>query len=452
MALSDIVNVTITLESVRVTQAGFGIPLILASDCPAGFTERYRVYTEIGQLEDDGFSVTGATYLCASAIFAQDPHPTTVAVGRQALKPTLRWAVTPVATNSVNYAAEFNGNALSYDSDANATAAEIIAGLKSDIDALSLAVTVSDQTTYMRVVANSAGAWFNMKVATDHINLGRLAIAMDHADPGVATDLNAILDENPDFYVVLNNFNSQAMAVALAVWTEANGRMFICGTQDSKAISLSKANDTDQSSALSTPGALQKADYFRSAAIYHPDNSQFIDAAWAGSALWTDPGSETWAFKRLAGVDSYALTATQRTNLVAKAANFYETVAGVNVVSNTGTVASGEYIDTIRFRDWLKAVIESDIAAALIRASAAGKKIPYTDAGISTFQGIILARLQEGVTVGGLADDPAPKCTVPKASTVSTADKEARELNDVKFDGTLAGAVHSINISGRLSV
>jgi len=187
MALSDIVTVTITSESAAVEQAGFGVPIILAPDTPGGFTERVRFYTSLTGVGVD-FATTTATYKMAAAVFGQNPRPSTLAVGRLANKPTQRWAVTPTASNSTLYQMRVNGTLVEFTSDSSATVTEIITGLKAAIDALSLGVTVSDQTTYMRIVANTAGAFFSVEV----LDTSLLALAQDHADPGLATDLAAM--------------------------------------------------------------------------------------------------------------------------------------------------------------------------------------------------------------------------------------------------------------------
>ncbi len=44
--------------------------------------------------------------------------------------------------------------------------------------------------------------------------------------------------------------------------------------------------------------------------------------------------------------------------LVGKNANYYETVAGVNIISSDAVMVSGEYIDIMRGTDALQADIE----------------------------------------------------------------------------------------------
>jgi hypothetical protein len=55
------------------------------------------------------------------------------------------------------------------------------------------------------------------------------------------------------------------------------------------------------------------------------------------------------------------------------------------------------------------------------------------------------------VSKGIFTATPAPVVTVPDVVDVSVTDKEDRILRDVKFTGTLAGAIHKVIISGVVS-
>src|SRR5687768_4049946 len=101
MRLSDIIVITITTETGGILQAGFGVPLILAPH--ANNVDRIRYYTDLAGMVTDGFTSTTAPYKAASAMFAQNPRPERIAVGRLALYPTQRFAVTPTAVHSAKY-------------------------------------------------------------------------------------------------------------------------------------------------------------------------------------------------------------------------------------------------------------------------------------------------------------------------------------------------------------
>jgi len=87
----EVVNISITRETVVVPQAGFGVPLIMGDlaetfneGYPAGWTTRYAEYgslAEMGPAPGAGYTVTNAIYMAATEIFSQNPRPEKLAVG-----------------------------------------------------------------------------------------------------------------------------------------------------------------------------------------------------------------------------------------------------------------------------------------------------------------------------------------------------------------------------------
>lgn len=440
MALSDIVSVTVSLSADKVSRPGFGVPMVLAMDAQSGFTEHVRYYTDMDGVFAD-FATTTATYKMCNQVFSQSPRPPKLAVGRLEHKPTLAFDLTPIATNSTIYKITVNGTDYSYTSDSSATVAEITAGLVAALGSIS-GITIADATTKVTLVASAAGGFFHVQVA----DVSRITIANvtpDVSSGNLAADLAAISAEDPaGWYALLHPTPSSAVIQIVDTFTEAHSKLFIAATQDSNVITLALGSDASTSVA----GILKSSAALRTALIYHPDGGAFADCALAGACLPLNPGSETWAFKTLTGVAAVTLTATQRTNAVNKFVTVYETIAGVNV-TEVGKVSGNEYIDVIRFRDWLQVNMQDDIFAALTMNA----KVAFTDGGISLIQGVIQARLQAGVDAGGLSSSPAPKVTVPLAANISGADKAARTLNGVKFDAVLAGAIQVVNITGVLS-
>lgn len=431
MSLAEIVAINISMETGAVQQAGFGVPLILSAH---NFnSDRIRYYTQPADLVADGFSVTSGEYLAAQRITAQNPRVERFAIGRRDARPTQRFTLTPVVLNSTAYKVRIGAQTATYTSDADATAVEIAAGLSAAITALAVPnLTVAVAGAAVTLTAGAPGLWFDVEV----LDTSRIGIAQDHADPGVAADLTAILAADSGWYGLVSLFNSTAEILAIAAWTEANGRFFSAQTVDS---AVTTAATDDVASALKT------AAYARTALIYSGATGNFADAAWAGKCLPFDPGSETWKFKTLAGVPATKLTATQVNNLKTKNANYYSTVAGRNITSE-GITSSGEYIDVIRGRDWFTARLQERIFLRLANA----KKLPFTDAGIAVVEGEVRAQLEDAMGVGFLARDPAPTVTVPKASAVSAPDKAARHLRGVTFDAVIAGAIHKLTINGTI--
>lgn len=80
MPLSDIVDVVITRQTQTVTEAGFGIPMILGSNIR--FTDLIRFYSDIDEVAED-FSTSDPEYIAAQDIFSQQISPPQIAIGRR---------------------------------------------------------------------------------------------------------------------------------------------------------------------------------------------------------------------------------------------------------------------------------------------------------------------------------------------------------------------------------
>lgn len=430
--LDELVAINILTESSQVSREGYGTALILS--CAASLPTRTKKYTSASALLSDGFTATSPEYLAASRYFGQQPKPASVKLGKRLLKPTQAWKVTPVAANSTVYTLSVDGTAASYTSDADATVAEICAGLKSALDALSKAITVVNATTHITITANVAGAWF--RLAPADFNL--FAIEQTHADPGIATDMAAILLADPDWYGVIDPWTSPLESAALAAWVESNKKLLLVASQDTAIVA---SGTSDIASTLKTQA------YARTGVVFHPDNGAFIDAAWFGKCLPLDPGSETWAYKTLAGVAVVSLTPAQQGYADGKYANYYVVNGGVNMTWE-GKVAANEYIDKIRGCDWLRSDMQANVFSRLVNATG---KIPYTDAGVTVVAAAMRTTLGTALSRGFLTSDPPPTITVPKASAVPSDTRMARELSAVEFSGVIAGAIHKLTITGRLT-
>jgi hypothetical protein len=444
--LTETVSLTITQESVGLARAGFGIPLIVSHS--ASWVERVRTYESASDVQAD-FATTTPEYLSAAAIFAQSPHPEEIMIGRAALKPTQTFVIgvaqvlsnTKYAVNVVAPGATV-ANPYTYTSDGSATNDEIVGGLVALLNGIvgknfTAAATGSVGSQVCTVTGNAPGNWFSIQV----VDVSLLSNKLTHADPGVATDLAAILNENGDWYALHTTFNSKAYVLAVASWIESNGKLYLVDVPETDAITVPVGSGTD------TLAALFALTYNRTAGSYHPDSSQMFSAAWLGRVLPDQPGSETWKFKTLSGITGVALTTTHRTNLKARKANSYSTFGGQNKTWE-GTVAGGTYgyIDVTRGYDFMFDTIEKHLADALD----ASEKIPITDPGIAIVRAELTAGLKVCATAGIINDDF--EITVPKAKDISSADKAARRLTGVKFTATLQGAIHSIAITGSVSV
>ncbi len=432
------VTVNITRDTLGVARTGFGTALFLSNT--ASWVERTREYTDLAGVEADFPSTTSPEYLCAQAYFSQDVHPEKLKIGRAALPATQVCVITPTAQNSTVYTVLVEGDGVTatectYTSDASATVAEITAGLEALISAVvGNNYTAVDGSTEITMTGDAAGEWFSVSVN----NPALLQVELTHADPGIATDLAAIDLEDDDWYCLLTAFNSNAVVLAADAWIQSNTKVYLAEVNETEAATTTVGN----SDTLDDLATLLRA---RTAPVYHHKPSEFFSAAWAAARLSKDPGSATWKYvTNLNGITTGPkLTATQRANLIARNANFYEQKRGVKTTVE-GTTADSDFIDVQIGID----ALEDDMSARIFEALASNDKVPFTDAGITMLEGEMKGSLSKFVSQELLAADPAPKTIVPKAADISTADKAARTLTGLKFEATLAGAVHKVNITG----
>lgn len=184
-------------------------------------------------------------------------------------------------------------------------------------------------------------------------------------------------------------------------------------------------------------------------------DNRCMNVAWTAKVLNYSSGSETWAHKSLTAVEPASLTSTQMNNLEEQNVSYLVTTAGKNLAFG-GKTLGGEWIDVIRFRDWLKNDMQLDVANLFVM----NPKIPYTDSGIAMVQGKMIASLKRGVACGGIAPDeydedgtviPAFTTSVPLSANLTPTQKASRTLTNCTFVARIAGAIHVVDIKGTLT-
>jgi hypothetical protein len=442
MSLEDIISVSITAQTTTVSRLGFGTPLIARFHNV--FASVVREYKTLTAMTDDGWPATDPAVLIATKIASQNPKPAKWKIGKRTTAPAQAVRFTPVNTTE-DYVYEFDivvgttTTAISYTVLAAATVNSIATALQPLIDAVA-GITAVDATGSVTVTTDTAGDLVDFVRVSDKPD--DLQFKDETADPGIAADLTAIETVDPDgWYALLLDSQGEAEILAAAAWIEARKKIFLCNTSDTEVVDNVVTTDVMSD--------LQSFAYARTAIIYSQARLlNWTGAAWGGNRLPSDPGSSTWAFKTLASVQVDAnLTGGQVSVIESKGGNVYRTIAGVNVTT-FGITASGEYVDVTRFIDWLDARIKERIFGVLINNA----KIPYTDKGVGLMTAQVLAQLNQGITAGGLAADPAPVVTAPLVADIDPADKASRVLPDINFTATLAGAIHQLVITGVLSV
>lgn len=446
--INEHLTVITTDNAVGIARAGFGTQGILS--CNATFPERSRSYSRESEMVTDGMAVGSPEYRAAQVAFSQKPRPRAVKVLRAVGKPTLRYEIGIASVaNTTAYSVDMVGSSiddvsLTYTSDADATNDEIAGGLVALINAIvgkNFTASTSGVvgSLVVLVTGDAPGDWFSVEIKS----LVLMSAECTHAVPAtaLATDLDAINNEDPDWYGLTLLYPSDACVKATAAWAEANGKLFVQAMSDSTLVTAIDGGGD-------TASDLKALLYARTALMYHQSPAAFAGAAWQGRVLPTDPGRATWKWKQLRGVVASSLTTTQRANARAKNLNAY-TVVGDGGTTWEGTTADGDFIDVTRNIDWQ----DDDLQKSIIELFQSNDIIPMSDEGIALVQAEVEGSLERGTARGiWLGGDDAPVVTVPRAADVDSVDRGTRTLPDIDWLGQLAGAVHKGEVNGNVRV
>lgn len=425
--LTDIIEVQISRETTPVSRAGFNIPLFIATH--SAFKERARVYTSMNAVSED-FDSTDKAYIAAQAMFGQELTPSQIVIGRRQI-PSFTVNVSTVANNTT-YTLVISDEVYSYVSDADATAIEIADGLKSVYDGSPLAgITITDNMDGTFVVASTVDWSFS-------VSANMTAAAAASTETWVEA-LDAVSDANNMWFGLTTETHQTADVLALAAAIEARKKIYGVSTSSADVITSST---TDIASQLKTLG------YDKTFIIYSSGaDTQYPECGLMAYQLQEQPGSNTWAYKDIAGVPSDKLTGTATQNLLNKNVISFEEVGGARVTTE-GKMVGGEFIDVMVFALWLEARMTERIWFRLVNS----KKIPYTAAGATIIESEIRAQLAEGVRVGGIAPAPAFQVFVPNVLSVEPNLRASRILEGITFEARLAGAIHKVKIRGTVTV
>lgn len=395
------------------------------------FTERARAYASITEVGAD-FGSESSVYAAASQFFGQDLVPQQIVIGRRAVD-SVDVAVNDTSGTITN---SYNGTEVVTDVSGAADATAAVGLIESDFTAASI--------TGIDFTDNLDGTYsISPTVAGEDYSFSTEGTAQTLTYNSSETWVDA-LDEvslyNTEWYAFTAETHDPVDVAYLAAAVEA--RKIVYGTSTSSTDVLSAASTDDIGQQLYDLG------YDRTFVMYHPDaDTAYPEAAWIGGQLPEQPGSNTWKFKSLSGVAVTPLSATQSNAAKDKKVNTYERVGGVGITSE-GVMASGEFIDTIVFLDWLEARMREGIFFRLVNT----KKIPFTAQGTTVIEAEIRRVLSEGIANGGLAPNPQPIVNVPNVLSLDPNLRATRTLEGITFEARLAGAVHYVKVRGVVNV
>ena len=237
MSLTEIVNVNVNVEDVAVSRQAFGIPLFLGFH--KVFTERFRIYTGLQGLLDDGFDAASEEIAVATAVFSQDIVPPQLYIGRRQTDTVASITPNPVANNTL-YSVTINGTQFDFTSDANATAAEISFGLDAAINGGSEPVTSSDFTGFIELNPDVPGTPYSVTTSAN------LDVVNDIAGAETLTAaIAAIRAVNDDWYGTMVHSHLVADIAEVAAIIETLKKIYAYSTDEADAITAATTDTHD---------------------------------------------------------------------------------------------------------------------------------------------------------------------------------------------------------------
>lgn len=484
VSVNDVVNVSVALTPAAAQIRNFGNLLILGDSDVIGTTQRLRLYTSLASVAGD-FLTTSPEYLAATLFFAQSPQPAQLYIGRWAAtasRGALNGGVlTPAEQLLSNFTGIVNGGmALTIDGVAhnlagmNFTGSANLNGVAAVVQA---ALGGSGTVTW-----NPLSGSFQVRSTTTGV-----ASTVAFATAGPGTDMSTLL--NLDAGSGGNVEGGQAAETLLAAVTLIDnmtsawyGLMVAAGTNSSVSDLLGVAQyieaaqlshvfgiTTADSSVLNPAVSADIASVVQGAHlnrtfVQYSTSSPYAVASVFGRAFTVDfAGSNTvitLKFQQEPGVTAETLTETQAQTLNQKNANVFINYNNGTAILQQGTMASGQFFDTVHGTDSLENDAQTAIFNALFTSTT---KIPQTDAGVNVLvtalANIFDKYVDDGLIAPGVWNGPPVGAIVtgqtlasgyyiyaPPIASQSVAARAARQAPVISGAIKLAGAIHSSNV------
>lgn len=466
MSYSPVVTVNIAINAVNLTQQGFGTPIFICTHNQ--YNDRVREYSLLEEVADD-FGTTHSAYIAASQFFKNSPAPAVIKIGRrvgeiQAIPSipsltadtTYNMSVTSRTAGASPYSVSVVHNNIAIigrEAVCDAIVAgltgltgfssEFVASRRNSGDASIVVVTSIDTDETMTATTSATGGESGLPPTFTNSFVGTESPVLSYG---------AIKSFDDDFYFVTHELRPTTQnipfLVALANLVEADTKIYFVASDRIEDIDSEDINSSFFYQAFYS--GLEHTVTF-----WHHQAAEFVECYYVGYNAPFDAGTVTWSNLRVNGLPpssqpnntSKPLTTTQIGRLMDRKANFIQRDAGVNVI-RIGTVASGEWIDTIRGVHWLTEDMTVAIKSLLFNQK--GKKIPYTNQGIAQVREVIASSLQRAVNRTFLSSYTIQMPLLGQEGA-SYQDFVDRVLRNVKFTGILAGAIHMVQVNGQVT-
>ena len=463
MGIKESVDISITSATKTVSQAGFGVALVLSEN--ANFFAQTQEFESAG--EDLAAALCGGSdapeYEAIQTLFSQAVPPESVKLGNVSGSKTITFDTGTYTAGKISLKA--NGVVVnpSYNSDKDTT-----------LDDLATAIAAADTTNIASAVYTSGYRTLVVTpktgklVALTEIDLtaitGSMTAALAATRSAALDDtLDKIVLEDDDFYGVFEIGRVKGDQEDVAAWVEAytgSPKIFALGSNETDIADTTDAADTTTIAAVLKANARRRScGMYSTKAAPGATTPEYPDAGVFGNILPRLPGRWTLCYKTLAGCTADQLTPTQSTNVRAKYFNTYEVIGGVSIV-RWGTTSSGEYLDYIVFMDWLKSRLSEAVFGLFVNSA----KVSYDRDGFAAIQDAMTAVFKEGQVkdangIQAITDYSEDSNKVqnggywiefPRLEDIAAADKQNRLLQNVKFAVWYTNGIQTFKCTGAI--
>ncbi|SMB95358.1 Protein of unknown function [Desulfonispora thiosulfatigenes DSM 11270] len=246
----------------------------------------------------------------------------------------------------------------------------------------------------------------------------------------LVNELQALIEVNNDWYYLTCTENGDDVIKELANWTDGQIRIYFSTTQN-KALVETMQNEN-------------------ATVMYHNDTEAFVSEGLAAIGQAYEPGSVTFKFKTIEGVQASNIATADLNKLHENGGFSYIKKMGV-LQTTEGITTSGEYIDVVIGAHFIKATMENEA----MKLATSTPKIPYDNTGISMLVSVAEKVLKQAVQKGIILKDENGngiyEITFSKREDAEFNDVAQRIYNGINWSAKLAGAIHTGKISGVLT-
>lgn len=447
---NPLAEVNISLATATFERVGFGIPLFITSS--RSFPERTRSYRSLEDVGSD-FSTSSNAYRAAQSAFSSSNGLNTLIIGRREADAVLSLVAAPQQNENFQLKVEVNDGdevTVNYtESGASPTQESVLTAIKGLIDA------DGDVASHVTTTVSGTGASATLTIspiaATDFFILSGVS-NLNEAYTGTETGAEvyqAIVQENDSFYAVTADDKSEAFVLSLAASVNADDKQYWVSTAEQGSLELLAEPATD------LLGKLRENNYARVVGIYHQEaETTFPELAELGHNLPFLAGSIVWGNDITSGVPAsrnsagILLTTTQKNNLLARNAAFWDRQGGVDFFNSDVFTMNGERPENIRGRDSMRADMITELRGLLLSQN--GTKIPYNNSGIAQIENTVRQVLDTYVQRNFIQGNYV--ITTPDARNISVQKKASQLFDELTFVAQLTGAITMVEVMGTLQL